>query len=83
MKRPDFDRYARFHSWGSARETFSWDDMNNVRLPVPPIEIQESIIKIHSVLETRIAISEKVQKMISPSAPILFAGIIQDIEKVS
>ena len=82
MKRPDFDRYARFHSWGSARETFSWDDMNNVRLPVPPIEIQESIIKIHSVLETRIAISEKVQKMISPSAPILFAGIIQDIEKV-
>ena len=21
-------RYARFHSWGSAREVFSWDDHN-------------------------------------------------------
>jgi type I restriction enzyme S subunit len=83
MKRPYFDRYARFHSWGSARETFSWDDMCDVRLPIPPKEIQESIVKIHSVLETRTSICEKVQKMISPSAPVLFAGIIQDIEKVS
>ena len=27
FKRPEFDRYARFNSWGSARETFNWDDM--------------------------------------------------------
>ncbi|MBQ4470057.1 MAG: hypothetical protein II917_07970, partial [Synergistaceae bacterium] len=24
FNRPEFDRYARFNSWGSARETFSW-----------------------------------------------------------
>ena len=24
MNREEFDRYARFHSWGSARETFYW-----------------------------------------------------------
>jgi type I restriction enzyme S subunit len=83
FKRAEFDRYARFHSWGSARETFNWEDMCEVSLPVPPKETQESIVAIYEVLETRIAISSKVQKMISPSAPILFAGIIQDIEKVS
>ena len=25
FNRTEFDRYARFHSWGSARETFTWD----------------------------------------------------------
>jgi type I restriction enzyme S subunit len=83
FKRAEFDRYARFHSWGSARETFNWEDMREVSLPVPPKGTQESIVAIYEVLETRMAISSKVQKIISPSAPILFAGIIQDIEKVS
>jgi type I restriction enzyme S subunit len=81
FKRPQFDRYARFHSWGSARETFNWEDMCQVALPIPPKEVQESIIAMHEVLQTRISISIKVQKMISSSAPILFAGIIRDIEK--
>lgn len=81
FKRPDFDRYARFHSWGSARETFNWEDICEVHLPIPPRDIQESVVAVHAVLQTRSAISEKVQKMISPSAPILFSGIIREIEK--
>jgi type I restriction enzyme S subunit len=81
FKRPDFDRYARFHSWGSARETFNWEDMCDVHLPIPPRDIQESVVAVHAVLQTRSSISEKVQKMISPSAPILFSGIIREIEK--
>jgi hypothetical protein len=55
--------------------------MCQVALPVPPKEIQESIIAMHEVLQTRISISIKVQKMISSSAPVLFSGIIRDIEK--
>ena len=35
--RDEFDRYARFHSWGSARETFDWDEMCDVRIPIPAI----------------------------------------------
>ena len=27
FNRAEFDRYARFHSWGSARETFTWNDL--------------------------------------------------------
>ena len=26
ISRGEFDRYARFNSWGSARETFSWEE---------------------------------------------------------
>src|SRR5690606_31531047 len=35
FSRPEFDRYARYHSWGSARETFNWEDMCDVMLPIP------------------------------------------------
>ena len=31
----EFDRYARFNSWGSARESFSWLSMQLVKIPVP------------------------------------------------
>ena len=40
FNRSEFDRYARFNSWGSARETFTWEDMCDIKLDLPPIEIQ-------------------------------------------
>ena len=30
FRRPEFDRYARFMSHGSARETFDWDDLKHI-----------------------------------------------------
>lgn len=44
--RPEFDRYARFHSWGSARETFSFEDMSRIEIPVPDIEIQRQLVNV-------------------------------------
>ncbi|WP_406614054.1 restriction endonuclease subunit S [Mycoplasma corogypsi] len=38
FNRPEFDRYSRFHSWGSARETFSWEEMCDIEIELPPIE---------------------------------------------
>ena len=35
FNRTEFDRYARFHSWGSARETFTWNDLIEVKIPIP------------------------------------------------
>ena len=41
FNRPEFDRYARFNSWGSARETFSWEDMCDMDIFLPAIDIQK------------------------------------------
>ncbi len=46
FSRPEFDRYARFHSWGSARETFSYLDMEEVLIPLPSIEEQQKIVNV-------------------------------------
>jgi len=32
--RPEFDRYARYNSWGSSTELFSWDDMCDVKISI-------------------------------------------------
>ncbi len=80
FKRPAFDRYARFHSWGSARETFNWEDMCNVKLPKPDLNIQKSIVAIHEVLESRKSVNIKIKNMIAPIAPVLVKGIIEKLK---
>ena len=80
FSRSEFDRYARFHSWGSARETFDWSDMCNVSLPIPSIDEQKSIVAIHHTLETRKNINEKLKEAIRPLCPVLMQGVIKDLE---
>jgi len=38
--RSEFDRYARFHSWGSARETFDWSELCETEIPLPTMKVQ-------------------------------------------
>ena len=51
LNRTEFDRYTRFNSWGSARETFDWSEMCRVEIPVPPIEIQKAIVEVFKCSE--------------------------------
>ncbi len=50
FNRPEFDRYARFNSWGSARETFNWEDMCDIELELPSIEIQQKYVNIYKAM---------------------------------
>jgi type I restriction enzyme S subunit len=81
FQRPEFDRYARFNSWGSARETFDWSDMCQVKLPIPDIEIQKSIVTIYHTLQTRKRINEQLKDMIKPLCPILMKGVMDKVNE--
>ncbi len=50
FNRPEFDRYARFNSWGSARETFSWNDMCDIEIELPSLEIQQKYVDIYNAM---------------------------------
>ena len=60
FKRPEFDRYARYHSHGSVREIFDWDEMCNVTLPIPSIKKKKKIIDAYNAIEHRIAIKRQI-----------------------
>jgi type I restriction enzyme S subunit len=79
--RTEFDRYARFHSWGSARETFSLDDMKEVRMPLPSIDVQKAIVGIYEAYKIRKEINEKLKAQIKDICPILIKGSIEEARK--
>src|SRR5690554_2146259 len=80
FQRTEFDRYARFNSWGSARETFDWADMCDVKLPIPSIEKQEAIVTIYHTLETRKRINEQLKESIKPLCPVLMKKVVEGME---
>ena len=76
--RCEFDRYARFHSWGSARETFGWEDMREVKIPIPDIKVQQAIINIYNAYIDRREINGKMKAQIKDLCPILIKGSIEE-----
>lgn len=77
-KRSEFDRYSRFHSWGSAREMFTFEDMKNVEIPIPSISIQTSISNMYTVLMERRNINEKLKSQLKDICPILIKGSLEE-----
>lgn len=77
FKRPEFDRYARYHSHGSVREIFDWEEMCNVELPVPPIEEQEKIVDAYQKIESRIALKKKINENLEKQVNILYRNLTQ------
>lgn len=82
FSRSEFDRYTRFHSWGSARETFTWEDMCTVRIPIPDIKVQQYIINIYTVYQLRREINEQLKAQIKELCPILIKGSLVEAEKL-
>lgn len=77
FQRTEFDRYARFNSWGSARETFDWADMCDMKLPIPNIENQKAIVTIYHTLQTRKRINKQLKESITPLCPVLMKGVVE------
>lgn len=50
FNRPEFDRYARFNSWGSARETFDWDTMCDIDIELPELPTQQKYVDIYNAM---------------------------------
>ena len=50
FNRPEFDRYSRFNSWGSARETFDWEEMCDIDIELPPLHIQQKYVDIYNAM---------------------------------
>ena len=78
FSRSEFDRYTRFHSWGSARETFDFSDMKEVKIPIPDIPIQQFIVDIYNTYTKRREINEQLKKQIKKICPILIKGSINN-----
>ena len=78
LSRKEFDRYARFNSWGSAREVFTMDDMNDVEIPIPDISVQREIVNIHKCYIERQRIAEALKEQLKKICPVLIRGSLTE-----
>lgn len=78
FRRPEFDRFARFKSHGSAREVFEWDEMCDVMLPVPPIEKQRQIVAEYQAIEWRIENNRRLIATLEDTARTIYRKMFVD-----
>lgn len=76
--RDEFDRYARYNSWGSARENFSWEEMSDVKIPIPDLEVQQDIVNIYNAYLLRKDINKKMQDQLANICSILIKGSLEE-----
>lgn len=78
FRRPEFDRYARFKSHGSAREIFSWEEMCDVELPIPSIEQQRNIVAEYEAISRRIRLNEQMITCLEETAKTIYRKMFVD-----
>ena len=78
FRRPEFNRYGWFLSDSSVRASLEWDRFCEIQIPIPSLEVQESIVAIHHVLETRKRLDNELKDKIEQLCPILMRGVVDD-----
>lgn len=73
LSRTEFDRYSRFNSWGSARETFDWSEMCRVKIPLPSIETQRELVAVNNGLKE---LAEENERLLEPLSKSCEAFIV-------
>jgi type I restriction enzyme, S subunit len=74
LARKEFDRYARFHSWGTAREVFTWEDLLDVEIPNLKINDQKNLANIYKIYLEKKSVQIKLLKTLENLNPILLKG---------
>ncbi len=71
LRKEDFDRYVLFNSWGSAVVFFHIDEMGRVKIPLPPLEVQQSIVNVYNCLEEAKKIAKEAREKLKTLCPAL------------
>lgn len=80
FKRPEFDRFARFKSHGSAHEFFDYGEMCDVELPIPSIEKQKEIVREYNTIQNRIALNNQLISKLEETAQTIYKQWFVDFE---
>lgn len=77
FNRPEFDRYSRFNSWGSARETFDWDTMCNIDIELPDLPTQQKYVDIYNAM---VANQQNYERGLE-DLKLVFTGYVENLRK--
>lgn len=78
LSRSEFFRSTLFYASGSVRDTFGFDDMNDVAIPIPEISVQREIVNIHKCYIERQRIAEALKEQLKNICPVLIRGSLTE-----
>lgn len=79
FKRKAFDRNCWFRTDGSVRGGITWDDICEIKLPVPPLNEQQKIVDTYNAITKRIRIKQKINENLEKTALSLFEKMFPHI----
>lgn len=81
FSRKEVDRLGWFMSDASIRTNLDMERFHEIRIPVPDLEVQKSIVEIYQVYNSRKEINEKLKTQIKDLCPILIKGSIEEAQR--
>lgn len=71
FRRKEFLRSTLFYAIGTIKDEFSYERMEEVKIPLPPIEVQCSIVNLYNCLEEAKKIASKARERLKTLCPAL------------
>lgn len=78
LTRSEFGRFVYWASQGTSYEFLTYENLANYKIPVPSIEVQQSITDIYEIYLKRNEINEKLKSQIKNICPILIKGSLEE-----
>lgn len=69
--RSEFLRQTLFYAYGTIKDDFRHNEMCRVKIPLPPIEVQESIVAIYKCAEKARSIAERAREEMKRICPAM------------
>ena len=76
FRRPEFQRSTLFFASGSVRDTFDFGAMKNVKIPLPPLSVQQAIENIYNCAIEAKKIAEEADQKSREVCPALIQHVI-------
>ena len=71
FRRKEFLRSTLFFAIGTIKDEFTFENMKEVKIPLPPIEVQRSIVALYNCAEEARAIAKEAREQLKILAPAM------------
>ena len=71
LRRKEFLRSTLFFAIGTIKDEFTFENMKEVKIPLPPIEVQRSIVALYNCAEEARAIAKEAREQLKILAPAM------------
>lgn len=76
FRRTEFQRSTLFYASGSVRDTFDFNEMKRVRIPLPPLNVQRAIVNIYKCANEAKQIAAEADRLSREVCPALLQHVI-------